>query len=102
MTTSPRGRDTSSALTEIRTVLGRAESARSRIIHWPESQPGHYVETGEVRIDGAGREYRPTEFVASGPPAFDPDRDEMVAALDEIIEKLSRWARTGRPVKKEC
>jgi hypothetical protein len=100
MTTS-RGTETSRALTEIRTVLSRAETAKSTLLLWPESEPGHYEETGEVRIDPRGREYRPTRFVSDGPAQFDPDRDEMIAALDVFITAASKWARTGRPKKEK-
>lgn len=72
--TADRGRETGVALTEIRTVLSRAETARSTILNIDESRV----------------------FPKAYPSMFDPDRDEMVQALDDFIAAAGRWARTGR------
>lgn len=94
-----RGRETGRALAEIRTVLGRAETALSTIENWPEIEPGNWVETGEVRLDPAGREYRPMEFVSSGPATYDPDLEEMREALRTTISSLAKWRKTGKATK---
>lgn len=71
-----RGRDVSWELSEVRTVLSRAENARDSI----RARPDSWV-------------------VTSGRIALDPDRVEMLAALDEVIERLARWRRTGRSLR---
>lgn len=62
----PRGTDTSYALTEVRTVLSRAETAASRI--------------------ESARRWNTT----------DPEGNEMISALAEVVKILDRWRRTGR------
>lgn len=79
----PRGRETSNALTEIRTVLSRAESARTTLVRgggseWPEVDGRTLYSAGRVQ---------------------DRDHDEMVAALDDVIARLDRWRRVGRPLR---
>lgn len=64
-----RGRDTSRELTEVRTVLSRAETALEYL---------HMLRDRGFK---------------------DPDAAEMRVALFEVVEKLSRWRRTGRPLK---
>lgn len=63
-----RGRDTSYALTEARTVLSRAQSAIRRL-EWSE-------------------QYHPDEI--------DPDHWEMKEALLVVTDLLDPWRRTGR------
>lgn len=65
-----RGRDTSVELTEVRTVLSRAESAMVAVRRGP---------------------WR-------GEP--DPEAGEMLAALERVVAELARWRRTGRPLKR--
>lgn len=71
----PRGRDTSPELTEVRTVLSRAESALDRLayVQWQQR---------------AGSTFYPT---------LDPDHDRMRDALAAVVEQLDEWRRTGRP-----
>lgn len=71
-----RGRDVSVELTEIRTVLSRAESAIQR-------------------ISARDQDW----MVRSGRQKIDQDRDDMLIALEAVVMKLNRWARTGRPIK---
>lgn len=78
-----RGRDVSAPLTEVRTVLSRAENALANLRDYasdpePDALVSHY-----------GEGYRKS----------DPDMDEMVAALAEVVSTLSRWRKTGRPRK---
>lgn len=61
-----RGRDTSMALSEVRTVLGRATTALEYL---------HAI--------GALYER-------------DPDHDSICKALEEVIDLLEPWRRTGR------
>ena len=85
-----RGRDTSEELTEIRTVLSRAEDARRTLWRYQQeeiSRAGHW------------------DF-AQDPPVYvtdstdpDPDIDDMIRALDTAILALDRWRRTSRPKK---
>lgn len=84
-----RGRDVSQALTEVRTVLSRAETARRDLIQmsYAGNRPGFRwdKETGETFWD-----LPPTG------EAPDPDTEAMVEALDEVIRLLARWRKTGR------
>lgn len=83
MSGRPRGRETSNALTEIRTVLSRAENARTTLVRFGGSE--------WPAVDG--------RIVYSAGRVKDPDHDEMVAALDDVIARLDGWRRTGRPLK---
>ncbi|MEU2453846.1 hypothetical protein ABZ605_27685 [Streptomyces sp. NPDC012765] len=77
-----RGRDASHALTEVRTVLSRAESALRTTPTEPLYQPdGHglYDETG-ARVT-----------------AYDPDHDRIQHTLKAVSALLAPWRRTGRP-----
>lgn len=71
-----RGRDSSRALSDVRTVLSHAETARDAFAD-AGTELDWSLPLGE-------RVYR------------DPDHDAMVAALDEVVRLLSRWRRTGR------
>ena len=77
-----RGRETSNALTEVRTVLSRAETALDYIVHGPTE--GHTEYDENHHYVGFHRE-------------FDPDHEEMEEALRQCVMLLSRWRRTGRP-----
>lgn len=68
-----RGRDTSYELTQVRTVLSRAETAISKI----EAQPDCWL-------------------VQQGLETVDPDREQMMTALAGVVSLLGQWARTGR------
>jgi hypothetical protein len=83
--------DTGRALTEIRTVLSRAKTARSTILNYPESTPGDWVPDGEPLEFPSGRTHQPLRFEESGPAEFDPERDEMIQALDAFIALADRW-----------
>lgn len=74
--TTERGTETSRSLTEIRTVLSRAQTARFEI----------------ARGNQAGYDYE------RDVPLWEPDEDqaEMLAALDAFIGSANRWARRGR------
>jgi hypothetical protein len=71
-----RGRDVSQELTEVRTVLSRAESALQRIQHY-RSEP---------------REVDPRY---GGNEGFDPDGEDMLRELSAVVIRLSRWRKTG-------
>lgn len=106
MSTADRGRETGNALTEIRTVLSRAITARQVIARVSEGPKGYRRETGETRTwgqrpDGTAQVIRLTEFVETEPAHPDPDQAEMLEALDTFIAAALRWERTGRPLKKE-
>ena len=69
-----RGTDTSLELTEIRTVVNRARSAREKILA---------IQTDSRYAD----------------IAFDPDQAEMITFLDYMIEIGSHWDRTDKPYR---
>lgn len=83
-----RGRETSNALVEVRTVLSRAETALY------ELDRGAYAthENGRAVMDSNGGYI----LVA------DEDYDEMRAALEHVVEALEWWRRTGRPRKERA
>lgn len=89
--TADRGRDVTSELVEVRTVLGRAENALATVIKHRDRQ----FLKGYMR-HGPDDPPRGT-WVEDRTP--DPDVEDMIAALEEVIAKLSRWRRTGRPRK---
>jgi hypothetical protein len=87
-----RGREASHALTEVRTVLKRAESAlaaldqpreTARVPKPPNTVPGT-ADMGEPPTDPARPE-----------AGYDPDITDMRAALDAVVALLSPWRRTG-------
>lgn len=87
---SDRSRDVSNALTEMRTVRSRAESAIARINttlydgkiesrrHPPRMDEDGYVEGWVERFR-------------------DQDADEMVALMQDFIAKTEKFAKKGRP-----
>jgi hypothetical protein len=77
-----RGRETSELLTEVRTVLSRAQSAL------PDGPSEHLYEG-----DGRRPLYADGEWVS----AYDPDDYAIQTALHAVITLLSPWQRTGRP-----
>lgn len=82
----PRGRETSKALTEVRTVLSRAEAVFEFLSGPTEPVRG---EDGCLVVE-AGRVVR----------EYDPDAAEMRHALGAVIGLLDRWRRVGRSRKK--
>lgn len=76
---SDRGRDVSPELTEVRTVLSRAETALNTL---------DYIRRQQAK-DGEAGFY--------GTP--DADFDRMYGALNEVVAWLDEWRRTGRPKK---
>lgn len=87
---SNRGTDVSPELTEVRTVLSRAETARDRIAEL--SYRGNHRE--QLRWDITKRKW------ITGPPRGlpkpDPDSQAMYDALTEVTKLLAPWRRTGR------
>jgi hypothetical protein len=87
-----RGRDVSSELTEVRTVLSRAENARRTLWRY---QAGELSYGG--RYDFSVQPARYVPYVRA--EAQDPDLQEMIDALDDVIYRPERWRRTGRTKK---
>jgi hypothetical protein len=79
-----RSRDVSRELTEVRTVLSRAESALAVLQDEPP-RAGHW-DYSTV----------PAVWVDEG-PLIDPDRDDMIAEIEVTIARLARWRRKGPP-----
>lgn len=81
-----RGRDVSHILTEVRTVLSRAESAlRDR-----PTEP-LYQQGGRRGLYDNGRQVH----------AYDRDHEALQRALKSVIALLAPWRRTGRPAGTE-
>ena len=78
-----RHRDVGMALTEMRTVLSRAKTARDNIL-----DPTRREEIRFGMVNGVW------SVIDPGHP--DPDQDEMIAALDTFIAAAERWERRGR------
>lgn len=86
-----RGREASKALTEVRTVLSRAETALRMLegpreahrLPKPASAPGT-ADMGEPPED------------RTRPRGYDPDITDMRAALEAVVALLSPWAKTGK------
>ena len=91
-TQADRGRDVSAELTEVRTVLSRAEDARRTLWLYQQGEIGG--RRGHWNYD-----VQPAVWVDDGPYQQDPDVAEMIEALDETILRLQRWRRTGRAPK---
>lgn len=91
-----RGRDVSNELTEIRTVLSRAEDARRTLWRYQAGEIGS--REGHWGPDPEGSRY--AKWFDDGPYRQDPDVAEMIDALDDVIYRLERWRRTGRAKKK--
>jgi hypothetical protein len=92
MTEYEIGRCTSMALTEVRTVLKRAESALEAIPREGSRYYDELVIQGDV-YDIYGKD---PDRQAISPH---PERDEMIAALEQCVRLLERWRRTGRPLR---
>ena len=88
-TTGPRGRQAGKSLTEARTVLKRATTARQVIAGTPE-----WVRTPKIS-HGAGDMSTPP-IVFDQPKFADPDQREMLDALDIAAALLAPWAKTGK------
>jgi hypothetical protein len=76
-----RGRDVSQELTEVRTVLSRAESAKAKIESY----------RANPRITGVSED----DHRYGGNEGFDPDGAEMIQDLDRVICFLDKWRKTG-------
>lgn len=93
------GRSTSSALVAVRTVLSSAETA---LHSWSnmqpmETQPGKFIGYRHEPHDGYDPE---TGYLGRELVRPHPELDEMREVLEEIVAKLDRWRRTGRPKKR--
>lgn len=88
-----RGRDVSLELTEVRTVLSRAETALSALLNL--SYAGNWIAPRWVRDPETGKYVVDGEHPAKG-TAPDPDVEAMFAALEEVVARLARWRRTGK------
>lgn len=77
-----RGRDVSHELSEVRTVLSRAENAIATLTKYRNRE---FHRTRHV----AGR-----GFVDDRTP--DPDVRDMIDALERVVAGLTRWRRAGR------
>lgn len=86
---SDRGRDTSRELTEIRTVLGRAETALATLRNLKTAQ----TTWGSVKTDQG------YYISAEVPYAPDPDIDSMIDILTVLTKDLARWRKTGKAKK---
>lgn len=75
----PRGRETSNALVEVRTVLSRAETALETLQGYPADRERWADVPGFLQPD--------------------PDEERMIGALIEVRNLLDKWRRTGRPRK---
>jgi len=104
------GRLTSGPLTEVRTVLSRAETAlaaldRDRSEYGTRCEEleispveGHHEPYGEpIKGRARGTTYQPKRWVVDKPAVTipHPDLEEMRDALRTTINVLRKWERTG-------
>lgn len=99
MTEYDMGRAASHALTSVRTVLSHAETA---LQYWSnaqplEIQPGKFIGYRHEPQNGYDPE---TGYLGRELVRPHPELAEMREALEEIVAKLDRWRRTGRPKKR--
>lgn len=99
---SDRSKDTSTALTEVRTVHSRALSAIDRLdgewggdLYRDPDFPPYDGYTGPGRNNDAYAQWHSDEWDARIMMA-DPDHDEMRAALERVAEILAPWAGKRR------
>lgn len=83
------GRAVSNVLTEVRTVLSRAESALRTI----RRNPGWYLEMRESHWDKQSG-----QLVVDSPALVTehPGIKEIIPALEDVIERLSPFEKTGK------
>lgn len=92
------GRETSRFLDEIRTVLSRAKTARKYI----GDNPKFYIEYPQP-IFGQRKDHQTRgEFLgySDGISVPHPGAAEGIKALDDLIEALEPFARTGKTIKR--
>ncbi|GAA1701487.1 hypothetical protein GCM10009765_58820 [Fodinicola feengrottensis] len=96
------GRLTSNELTEVRTVLSRAETALAFLNRHPEGElelepmTGHWEIIGTIRGFRGGT-YQDKRWVIDTQAVTirHPDLEEMRDALTTTVASLRKWARTG-------
>ena len=91
------GRETSRFLDEIRTVLSRAKTARKYIGDDPKYYIEHPKHTWTDPDENGKREYL---GLVGGVSVPHPGGTEAVKALDDLIEALEPFARTGKTIKR--
>ena len=91
------GRETSTLLTEVRTVLSRAETA----LYGYGADRSWISAKAALLIEGEKGHRENGHYIVDSPAVRipHPDRDEIQAALEQVVELLSPWRRTG-PKKK--
>lgn len=75
-----RGQDTSRALTEVRTVLSRAETC----LDWLASGPSEY----EQDYDADAKKWVAQRF-------DDEDQELMTEAMRKVVVALAQWRKSG-------
>lgn len=89
---APRGRHAGTELTEVRTILSRAQTALQRL---EDYGPLEYPPlTGNPVLDGYA--------VRSDARFNDPDLADMIQILKITVGMLKRWERTGKPTRSTC
>lgn len=84
-----RGRETTAALTEIRTVLSRAETALA-FLDREKAHVGNKLNEWELKHPDTW------PHDDDGCLLGDPDLDAMREALGETVRQLDQWRRTGK------
>ncbi|WP_158881897.1 hypothetical protein [Amycolatopsis anabasis] len=96
------GRDTTDVLVQVRTVLSRAETALKMLRGRDGTGPVYWVVPPQPIFSGTEtNDYGGPQFLgySDGISVPHPGGDEMVSALEGLIERLSPFRRTGRPKK---
>lgn len=99
------GRMTSQLLVEVRTVLSRAQTALTAYDWCNEDwrHDGDWILQAELVTVPGRYDWLPVDDPrrVEEQSIPHPDREEIREALVKVVELLSPWERTGRPLKKK-
>lgn len=87
-----RSEDVSNALTEVRSILTRAETAMDNLVR--DSYRGNYSTPVYGYVAGSWRHTGEYRQPTGREP--DPDTEAMYYALERVVRDLSRWRRAGK------
>lgn len=86
-------------LTEVRTVLSRAETALGALVELSyrgNEKRGHYVPKPTTEPDGPRIRWHLDGYLPPSGHAPDPDVEDMHAALEQVVALLARWRKAGK------
>lgn len=87
--TYDRGQDSTNALTEIRTVLSRAETALLSLER-ERARAGTPLDDWQLKYADPRTVDEDNRFIP------DPDIEDMINSLNDTVRRLDKYRRTGR------